>query len=71
MARKLGANLKLLFAPGIVSSADAGRALKSDTHIAEVLALAAAIGDIALRSKLLNVLVTDHVTAQKPIEAKA
>jgi DNA-binding transcriptional regulator LsrR (DeoR family) len=154
MARKLSANLRLLSAPGIVSSAHVACALKSDTHIAEALALAAAsdlavvgmgvlssdsvlmrdgtilsggdcaaleragaVGDIALRyigrdgeplaleineriigltfdqirnipqvigvaggvkkydiiraalrSKLLNVLVTDHVTAQRLIE---
>jgi DNA-binding transcriptional regulator LsrR (DeoR family) len=46
-ADKLGANLRLLPAPGIVSSTAAARALRTDYQISEVLKLAARV-DIAV-----------------------
>ena len=46
-AQKLGARLRLLPAPGIVSSVEAARALRADYQISEVLKLAAA-ADVAV-----------------------
>ena len=46
-AQKLGARLRLLPAPGIVSSAEAARALRADHQISEVLKMAAA-ADVAV-----------------------
>jgi DNA-binding transcriptional regulator LsrR (DeoR family) len=47
LARKLGAKLRLLPAPGIVASREMAKALKSDAQIAAVLQLAAG-ADVAL-----------------------
>ncbi len=47
VAQKLGARLRLLPAPGIVSSSEAAAALRADSHISEVLEQAAA-ADVAL-----------------------
>ena len=47
LARRLGAKPHLLQAPGVVSTVEAAKAIRSDTHIAETLDLAAA-ADVAV-----------------------
>lgn len=65
VALRFGACIHLLSAPGIVSNREAAQALRADRRIGEAKY---PIIRAALRGGILDVLVTDQVTAQKLID---